>query len=77
MVDGFGRPELYDLAADPRERMNLCAHDREPCAPLAAELQAWQARNAEAIARLALPPAMPAAIDEQTGERLRALGYAE
>lgn len=75
--DGFGRETLYDLATDPGERVNRCPSESEQCASLAAELGAWEARMAEARGRLALPPAPSAAVDDETGKRLRALGYVE
>jgi arylsulfatase A-like enzyme/tetratricopeptide (TPR) repeat protein len=65
-------PELYDLAADPREERNLA--DREP---------SRRETLARALARLptdrARPqpgPSPPPVVDEEAAARLRSLGYA-
>jgi tetratricopeptide (TPR) repeat protein len=60
------RPELFDLAADPRERTNLAAGRQST----AAALDAWIARAAAGTA-LTEPAEATAAVRE----RLRALGY--
>ena len=60
------RPELYDLAADPRE-----------LAPLRADASALHAKLEGFLAREAAAPAQPGAIDAETRRRLEALGYAE
>ena len=70
-------PELYDLVADPRERTNLCARDRARCRPFAADLHAWELEMKQAKAHLALPAASPAPVDDETRQRLHALGYVE
>ena len=63
------RPELYDLRTDPAEARDLAA-DRGPVAArLAGDLARITARFTAA------PEAVPAHPDEQTQERLRALGY--
>ena len=60
------KPELYDLAADPRERDNL-APSRESTA---SSLATWLDRTTKDT-----PIAQPAAGDADARERLRALGY--
>jgi arylsulfatase A-like enzyme len=59
-------PELYDLAADPGERQNLYAQQRDRARDLEARLD----RIASGAA-----PAAPAPIDPDAEARLRALGY--
>ncbi|HWF84985.1 MAG TPA: sulfatase-like hydrolase/transferase [Vicinamibacterales bacterium] len=59
-------PELYDLAADPGERHNLYAPQRERARDLESRL--------DQIAKGAAPAA-PAPIDPDAEARLRALGY--
>jgi arylsulfatase A-like enzyme/Tfp pilus assembly protein PilF len=59
------RPELYDLANDPRETRNLAAERPQAVAATAAWLQAQSAGAARA----------PAEVDAATRERLAALGY--
>ncbi len=59
-------PELYDLAADPGERQNLYAPQRERARDLESRL--------DQIAKGAAPAA-PAPIDPDAEARLRALGY--
>lgn len=64
LIDTRFGPELYDLAADPGERDNLAATRPDDVTRLAAEL----------------PPVSDApvhAIDDQTREALRGLGYVE
>ena len=62
--------ELFDLAADPEERSNLAAEQPELLAAVRAQLE--QARP-----WMTPPPALPApaALDEATRRRLKALGY--
>jgi arylsulfatase A-like enzyme len=76
VLDPFEHPALYDLAADPRERVNPCAEDPAPCAPLAPSSRPG-GHATPRPGRLRLPPASPAAIDEQTQAKLRALGYTD
>ena len=59
-------PELYNLAADPGERVNLFAQRKDVAASLQRGLSALRANAA---------PAAPAAIDRETQRRLQALGY--
>jgi arylsulfatase A-like enzyme len=73
--DGDGDEELYDLAADPDERTNLCARDAAPCAPYRAQLAEWEAQTRLAAKDLELPTPSEAVVDEDTREKLRALGY--
>lgn len=64
------RPELYDLHADPRELANRYT-DADPRAQaLAATLDTVLADSAQRAA-----PVQPSAIDHETAEMLRALGY--
>jgi arylsulfatase A-like enzyme len=65
-----GTRELYDLAADPRERENVLDAHPEVAAELLARLEAWRAgRAGEPGARLQ--------ISDDERERLRALGDTE
>jgi arylsulfatase A-like enzyme len=73
--DGDGSEELYDLTADPGERTNLCARDAAPCDPYRSELALWEAQTQLAAKELALPTASEAVVDDDTREKLRALGY--
>jgi tetratricopeptide (TPR) repeat protein len=59
-------PEIYDLAADPTEQRNLYASQRERARDLEARLDRVAAGAA---------PAVPAAVDAETQNRLRSLGY--
>jgi arylsulfatase A-like enzyme len=68
-------PELYDLAADPHEKVNLCTKDRAPCQPFDKQVLAWRTEMEAAKTRLALATPKAAVIDEQTHERLHQLGY--
>jgi arylsulfatase A-like enzyme/Flp pilus assembly protein TadD len=66
----FGpRPELFDLAADPRELSNLVASEPEEASAMQRRLASFIRDNAAAD----LPP--PAEPDEETKQRLFALGY--
>ena len=58
------RPELYDLAADPRETENLIDRDRRTYAAMKA-----------AIAPMVVPAASPSAIPPEEAAKLAALGY--
>jgi arylsulfatase A-like enzyme len=69
--------ELYDLKADPKEQTNLCPANPERCRPWAERVEAWRAEMQAAARRLAPAKPSPAAIDPNTRERLRALGYEE
>ncbi|MGH9333695.1 MAG: sulfatase family protein, partial [Vicinamibacteria bacterium] len=64
-VVGPTGPELYDLAHDPGETMNLMEEARPDAARLVRELEEM---SAEA-------PSSAIAADERTAERLRSLGY--
>ncbi|HLF56990.1 MAG TPA: tetratricopeptide repeat protein, partial [Thermoanaerobaculia bacterium] len=63
LIDGPA-PELYDLAADPRERVNVLAERRSVYHDLRRELDGCRA---ELVA--------PAAVDEETRRAMAALGY--
>jgi arylsulfatase A-like enzyme len=67
--------ELYDLEADPAEATNLCPSDPLQCRPFRARLERWAAEMRRVSAGLALPAPPAAAIDAETREQLRALGY--
>lgn len=73
--EGSGAEQLYDLAADPEERTNLCASDAAPCDLYRQELAMWEAQTRLASSELALPTPSEAVVDDETRERLRALGY--
>jgi Flp pilus assembly protein TadD len=60
-------PEMYDLAADPGERRNLYAQQRERARPLEARL--------DRVTSAAAAPAARPAVDPDAEARLRALGY--
>jgi len=64
-----GRRELYDLRSDPGERRDLCASEPEGARALESIL-ARRMRDAGAA-----PAAGSAAIDPETEEELRSLGY--
>jgi choline-sulfatase len=64
------RPELYDLAADPREKTNLYDGERALAAGLGQELQRDLDRFSSGAASTA-----QRRIDAETLERLRSLGY--
>ncbi len=62
------RVELYDLAADPREQLNVAADHPDRVEALTAQITAWRDRDL----RQDLPSQE---IDPETLEELRALGY--
>jgi choline-sulfatase len=64
------RPELYDLARDPRESADLAAQDARRREALERALEDLSRRVASAQA-----PKGPQAMDAETEERLEALGY--
>ncbi|HSK78515.1 MAG TPA: sulfatase-like hydrolase/transferase [Thermoanaerobaculia bacterium] len=57
-------PELYDLAADPRETKNVLAGERRAYATLRQALQGFERELAP-----------PSAVDEETAQKLASLGY--
>lgn len=57
-------PELYDLAADPGQRRNVMRQDRRTLTRLVRELR-----------ELRVPLESPSEMDEETAEKLAALGY--
>jgi arylsulfatase A-like enzyme len=75
MGDGLGRsrdPEyLFDLEADPQERVNLAGEGGLETAWLRSRLLAWVQRNRAISAK---PPEQP--LDPEAERKLRALGYA-
>lgn len=58
------RPELYDLAADPREQSNILTTERRRYAALRKEMEQY-----------ASEAAAPSAISKEEAEKLAALGY--
>ena len=58
------RPELYDMAADPREEHDLAGSDPATVTRLARELHRFPAGSAK-----------PASVDQETMRRLSSLGY--
>ncbi len=64
------RPELYDLAADPRETNDLSRQDPQRLAAMDKALRAEIDRTASATAAKG-----PQVVDAETEERLAALGY--
>ncbi len=63
------QPELYDLRQDPRELINLAHSDQDRLAAMDATLD----RMLDSLSRG--PAQAPAAVDPETADRLRALGY--
>jgi choline-sulfatase len=63
------RPELYDVEADPGETRDLAATQPDAVTRLSAELDSFLAAAGEAQSRRAVEP--------ETAERLRSLGYVE
>jgi arylsulfatase A-like enzyme/Flp pilus assembly protein TadD len=59
-------PELYDLRADPAETTNVYARRQDVAKPLEQQLDALRA---------GARPAAPGAVDPDTAQRLRSLGY--
>ncbi len=68
-----GRAALFDLAADPGERVDLAAREPARVARLTAALRAWS----RATERRRSGPAAVPALSEAERERLRALGYVD
>jgi len=65
-----GRPELYDLAADPDELRNLAAHEPERAGRLRRDLEGFLKARASGA-----NPSAAVEVDAETRERLEALGY--
>ena len=63
----LAREELYDLEADPDQRVNLAAERPDLAAALRTRLQAWVDRGETSYE--------PGEMSEETLEELRALGY--
>ena len=76
MGESLGRSRdaeyLFDLEADPEERINRAGHGDLEAAWLRSRLLAWVASK-----RAAPPATAEPVIDEETRERLRALGYVD
>jgi len=70
---GLNRVELYDRRADRRETKNLAAQHPEVVARLMADVTQWI--EGQKQVRKLLGPGGKAALDVQTLERLRSLGY--
>jgi arylsulfatase A-like enzyme len=69
----FGLPELalYNLGADPSEKMNVIGRHRETAAEMRAAMDTWLANGSRQAKRDAPPPK----VDPATKEVMRALGY--
>jgi arylsulfatase A-like enzyme len=65
-----GKRELYDMQTDPFERKNLYAFAKNRAAPLEQTLTKW-------ITRLKPRSRIPAKLDREAVDRLRALGYVQ
>ncbi len=63
--------ELFDLAADPRERMNVAGREPERVERLRAEIAAWRRANPPLAASSGAP------LDDDERARLEALGYGQ
>ncbi len=78
---------LFDLAADPTERRNLCQTDAEACRRLEASARAWehglrpqapvQQRTGARTPPTGRGASEPADVSHDEQEKLRALGYVE
>lgn len=72
-------PELYDILRDPHERINLAHAEPDVVtamhAQLAAHLESSRAKKESVVGRE--ETATPAALDQQTLDQLKALGYIE
>jgi arylsulfatase A-like enzyme len=70
-----GGKRLFDLWSDPGEQKNLCREELERCRALS--VQAYDLKQAfeDHAARPSQEQSQPAALDDDTRERLRALGY--
>jgi arylsulfatase A-like enzyme len=64
---------LYDLARDPGETRDVAAEHPAVLAELRRTLAAWERKNAVPSGTRSVPPK----VDEESLERLRALGYAD
>jgi choline-sulfatase len=64
------RPELYDLAKDPHEKVNLYASQRAEANALKAQLEALAGRYTAPAASTGGPP-----LSAETQEKLKSLGY--
>ena len=73
---GRGRRQLFDLARDPRELLNLSAHESRTLAVLRRRIGRWVGTSEEQRAALGLDgTAHAAVVDEATRQRLEQLGY--
>jgi arylsulfatase A-like enzyme len=66
-----GTLELYDLEADPGERLDVAAANPQLAATLREQTEEWY----ESCLEAARPPEGPAVLDAETKEQLRAMGY--
>jgi arylsulfatase A-like enzyme/Flp pilus assembly protein TadD len=64
------RPELYDLVADPGEKMNVYASNRPAAARLDSQLQNFVERVSAGA-----PQSLTGGLDQKSMEKLSALGY--
>ena len=63
-----GKHELYDISADPREIHNLCSIESGRCSGMQRDLEEWENAAPKTVTH-------GKALDPQTLERLRSLGY--
>jgi arylsulfatase A-like enzyme len=80
-VDAFapraGDRELYDLRADPAERVNLVESEPEIAARLDAKIEAWLAVQSSNGSRRERLHGRATGLSREQREGLRALGYVE
>lgn len=70
IANDSGRRELYDLAADPDERHNLCAKNPRRAKEIEFTLTKW-------LSSAPLQPSTKSAIDKEGLDRLKSLGYVQ
>ena len=58
VITNGGRPELFDVEADPAERRNAIAEHPDLAKQLAAEVKAWLATEPKGLSRVG-PPDRP------------------
>ena len=75
IVDG-AREQLYDVARDPREQVNIASTDPGTTTALRVDLERWRSECAPLAVAVGARGVGPAP-DEATVRQLRALGYVE
>jgi arylsulfatase A-like enzyme len=73
-VDG-GATELYNWRTDPHEQVNLADQHPEMVEEMLAELKAWMAQNAITASELPRQRPLVQALNDETSQRLRDVGY--